>query len=60
MSPHLLRVRGHALSRNIFKWCNLVRFRVIFAEILSKNYKNIYFLYKNNRYCITAHCIMCI
>ena len=64
----MLRVESHAFARgdrghapaqeNFKKWCNLVRFGVYFAAILSKKIsKNVHFLYKNYRYCITAHYI---
>ena len=43
---------------NFKKWCNLVRFGVYFAAILSKKIcKNVYFVYKSYRYCITGHYI---
>ena len=50
-ATRLLGGFGGMLPReNFLKWCNLVRFREYFAQILSKKYfKKSHFLYKNNR-----------
>ena len=53
-----VRRSGHAPPKLKKKCCNFVRFGVYFAAILSeKNCKNVHFLYKSYRYCITAHYI---
>ena len=58
-ATRLLGGIGGMLPREDFKKrCNLVRFGVYFAAILSKKIsKNVHFLYKNYRYCINAQYI---
>ena len=48
-------VRGHAPPRKFLKMVQFGGFWRIFCK--KNNCKNIHFLYKNNRYCITAHII---
>ena len=51
-------VRGMLPRIILKKWCNFVRFGVYFDATLSeKNCKNVHFLYKLYRYCITAYYI---